>query len=188
MGAAGVCLSADDIRVAGALADMGSEEARLSMAARSMNDEDDEEDDDDEMTRSGSEYEVANEDDDDDDERRGPIMQSLRSEEATPLYLADAPIRIHKYNFQQVNDDSQKIDDFVRYIESVNGSSDDDEDENDDDDESNENAQDDYKSGVLNSFLNRIGIPTGGDIDRNNNDELENSINNGTFFLLLYIT
>lgn len=195
LGTGGVCLSDDDIQVAEAAAEATNEAEGLDIATRSQlngydgndddaDDEDDEDDDDvnNSVLKASGEYEIANDDDENDEYERGPIMQSLRSEEATPLYLADAPIRVHKYNFQQINQDDDKIDDFVRYIENVNGQSgsdgdnddDDDDDDDDNDDSEDENAQQDYKSRVLNLFFNKIGLSS----NRNSNSKSEANINN----------
>ena len=100
------------------------------------------------------------EEEDEYERRRGPILESQRSEEAaTPLYLANEPIRVHKYNFalQHVDDEDNKIDKFVKFIEGQDQEQDDDENE-DDEDESTENNY--MKREAINKHISQLLFPS----------------------------
>lgn len=101
------------------------------------------------------------EEEDEYERRRGPILESQRSEEAaTPLYLANEPIRVHKYNFalQHVDDEDNKIDKFVKFIEGQDQEQEDDENDDDDDDESTKNNY--MKREAINKHISQLLFPS----------------------------
>lgn len=104
------------------------------------------------------------EEEDEYERRRGPILESQRSEEAaTPLYLANEPIRVHKYNFalQHVDDEDNKIDKFVKFIEGQDQEQNDDENDDDDDDDEDESTENNYmKREAINKHISQLLFPS----------------------------
>lgn len=102
------------------------------------------------------------EEEDEYERRRGPILESQRSEEAaTPLYLANEPIRVHKYNFalKHVDDEDNKIDKFVKFIEGQDQDQEEEDDENDEDDQD-ESTEKNYMKREANKHISQLLFPS----------------------------